>query len=135
MHEWALAEGVITTALDVAEENEASEIVKIRMKIGSLQQIDREVFKLALEEIARGTMAEDSELEMETDEAALKCRSCGEKWSFEKSKEGLSEVESESIHFVPDLAHTYIRCPNCNSPDFEIEKGRGVWVDSVELER
>ena len=135
MHEWALAEGVISTALEVAKDNNAKNIVNIKMKIGSLQQIDKEVFKLALNEIAKETMAEDSEITVETEEALLECRACGETWSFDKSKEKLSEVESESIHFVPDLAHTYIRCPNCSSPDFEIKKGRGVWVDSVELER
>ncbi|MBS3815228.1 MAG: hydrogenase nickel incorporation protein HypA [Hadesarchaea archaeon] len=134
MHEWALAEGVIKTALKVAEENNASEVVSIRIKIGSLQQIDREVFDFALEEISNDTPAENSEIKINTEEAILKCRVCGEKWGFNETKEDLSELESESIHFVPDLAHTYIRCPNCNSPDFSIEEGRGVWLDSVELE-
>lgn len=131
MHEWALAEGVISTAIEVAEENEAEDIVEIKIRIGDLQQVDREIFELALKEISSGTMAENSRREIVRESAILKCRICGEEWKF--GREGLSEEESESIHFVPDLAHTYIRCPNCNSPDFRIKKGRGVWIDSIEL--
>lgn len=135
MHEWALAEGVISTALKVAEENEAEEITKIKIKIGSLQQIERDIFESALEEISKDTLAEESEKKIDTEDAVLICRKCGEKWNFEENKKNLTEEESESIHFVPDLAHTHIRCPNCNSPDFQIEKGRGVWIDSVDLKR
>lgn len=133
MHEWALAEGVISTALEVAEENNAKSITKIKIKLGDLQQIDREIFENALDEISKDSAAEDSEIEIEMEGATLKCRVCGEEWDFDS--EDLTETESESIHFVPDLAHTYIRCPSCNSPDFEIKKGRGVWIDSVEIER
>ncbi|KXB06430.1 hypothetical protein AKJ53_00410 [candidate division MSBL1 archaeon SCGC-AAA382F02] len=131
MHEWALAEGVISTAIDAAKENEAEEVSKINIKIGALQQVDREVFEFALKEISNDTIAEESEIEISTEDAVLKCRVCDEKWSFEDSEKDLTEEETESIHFVPDLAHTYLRCPNCNSPDFKIEKGRGVWLDSV----
>lgn len=134
MHEWALAEGVISTALEVAEENEAKNIVGIKIKMGELQQVDREIFELALEEISSETIAENSEMKILTEKAILKCRACGKEWDFKKSKKKLDENESESIHFVPDLAHTYIRCPNCGSPDFKIKKGRGVWIESIELE-
>lgn len=134
MHEWALAEGVIKTAEEAAEENDAGKITQINIKIGKLQQVDREVFDLALEEIAQDTIAEGSEIVIEEEEAVLECRACGEIWDFKDSEKELEKDESESIHFVPDLAHTYIRCPNCNSPDFEIKKGRGVWLESVELE-
>lgn len=135
MHEWALAKGVISTTLEVSEENDASKIKQINIKIGSLQDVEREIFDYALEEISEGTPAEGSEMNIETETAELKCRVCGEEWEFEDPEEELGEEEAESIHFIPDLAHSYLRCPNCNSPDFKIEKGRGVWLDSVEFER
>ncbi len=37
----------------------------------------------------------------------------------------------ESIHFIPEVAHTYIKCPKCGSPDFEIIKGRGIWLEKI----
>lgn len=134
MHEWALAEGVISTAIELAEEEGAGGVAKINVRMGSLQQVDREIFDLALREIAEGTIAEGAEVNVEMEEAVLECRSCGKEWSFEESRGELTEEESESIHFIPDLAHAYIRCPSCGSPDFEIKKGRGVWIGSIELE-
>ncbi len=135
MHEWALAEGVISTALEVAEDEDAEKLKGINVKIGSLQQVDMEIFRNALENIAEDTLAENSEINIEIETAKLKCHACGHEWDFDESVEKLSEEETESIHFIPDLAHTYIRCPDCGSPDFEIVRGRGVWLDSVELER
>jgi hydrogenase nickel incorporation protein HypA/HybF len=43
----------------------------------------------------------------------------------------LDEEAREAIHFLPEAAHAYIRCPKCGSPDFEILSGRGVWLESV----
>jgi len=49
---------------------------------------------------------------------------------FFKKKE-LNEDASEAIHFIPEIAHTYIKCPKCRSPDFEVLQGRGVWLESI----
>jgi hydrogenase nickel incorporation protein HypA/HybF len=104
--------------------------------MGELQQIDREIFGFALNEIqqARGGAVAGAEVDMEDEEAVMKCRVCGQEWSFDKALKKLSEGEKESIHFVPEIAHVYIACPSCGSPDFEFIKGRGVWLESIEGE-
>ena len=134
MHEWALAEEVISTALRVASEENAGEIVKIKVRVGELQQIDQSVFEFALGELAKGTIAEKAKVEIEPEKSAFRCIACGHEWTFEESKKMLGP-EAESIHFMPDIASAYIRCPKCSSSDFEIEKGRGIWVESVQLEK
>lgn len=136
MHEWALAEGVISTALKVAEKGRLKEITKIKIKMGELQQIDIEIFEFALKEICQPQrpIMKKARIELETERAILKCRVCGQEWPFDDAVKGLSEEQSESIHFVPEIAHVYIRCPKCKSPDFEVTKGRGVWIDSIEGE-
>ena len=42
---------------------------------------------------------------------------------------------AEAIHFVPELAHAFMRCPDCGSPDFEVAAGRGVAISGIEGER
>jgi hydrogenase nickel incorporation protein HypA/HybF len=59
----------------------------------------------------------------------FKCRACGNEWSFEA--QGLTEDISEAIHFVPEMAHVYIKCTECESPDFEVSQGRGVWLATI----
>lgn len=135
MHEWALAEGVISTALKVAGEEKAKEIVRIRVKVGELQQVDEGILEFALEGLAKGTMVEKARIEITSEKSILKCRVCGHEWAFGDSREKLGREESEALHFLPYIAPIYIRCPGCGSPDFEIKRGRGVWVDSIQIKK
>lgn len=136
MHEWALAEAVISAAIEVAEKEKFREITGIKIKLGELQQIETETFEFALKEIIQFQKAllQKAKIEIERERAILKCRVCGEEWAFKDTVKKLSAEEFESIHFVPEVVHVYVRCPKCKSPDFEIVKGRGVWIDAVEGE-
>jgi len=128
MHEWALAEAVISTTLKIAEEKGLKEVIELKVKIGELQQIDQEIFEFALSQL-RSPMLKNAKFSLETVKAELKCRVCNHKWKF--STKNMDEDVSEFIHFVPEIAHTYLKCPKCGSPDFEILTGRGVWLDSI----
>jgi hydrogenase nickel incorporation protein HypA/HybF len=128
MHEWALAEAVVSTALKIAGDEGLREVTEIKIKIGELQQIDTEIFEFALSQ-SQSPLLKNTKFNLENVKAELKCRVCGHGWRFSSDK--LSEDISEYIHFIPEIAHTYIKCPKCGSPDFEILKGRGVWLESV----
>jgi hydrogenase nickel incorporation protein HypA/HybF len=128
MHEWALAEAVITAALEIAEKEGLKSISEIKVKIGELQQIETDIFEFALSQL-KSDKLKDTKIVITTAKAELKCRACNTKWLFEK--ENVSEDTAEAIHFVPEVAHTYIKCPNCGSPDFEILEGRGVWLENI----
>ncbi|MBS7631589.1 hydrogenase nickel incorporation protein HypA [Candidatus Bathyarchaeota archaeon] len=127
MHEWALAEGIISKADRIAIENNL-EITDIVIQIGELQQIDDEILQFALEQLRTDNMKK-ARFTLETIKAKLKCRACGEEWRLDLSS--LDEESSEAVHFVPEMAHVYIKCPRCGSPDFEVLEGRGVWLASV----
>lgn len=128
MHEWALAEAVVSTILKIAGEEGLKNITEVSIKIGELQQIDLEIFEFALSQL-RSPLLENTKFSFETVNAKLKCKVCGHQWSF--NSENLEEDVSEAIHFIPEIAHTYIKCPKCKSPDFEILMGRGVWLESL----
>jgi hydrogenase nickel incorporation protein HypA/HybF len=128
MHEWALAEAVASTSVRIAEEKGLKEIIELKIKIGELQQIDQEIFEFALSQ-HESPMLKNAKFSLETVKAELKCRVCNHKWKF--STKNLDEDVSEFIHFVPEVAHTYLKCLKCGSPDFEIVTGRGVWLDSI----
>jgi hydrogenase nickel incorporation protein HypA/HybF len=128
MHEWALAEGVVSTAVKIARAEGLSEITEVVVKIGELQQVEHDVLNFALEQL-RKPMMKDARFVLETIPARLRCRVCGEEWRF--SPEELSEEVSEAIHFVPEVAHVYIKCLGCGSPDFEVVEGRGVILASI----
>ncbi|MFN4217832.1 MAG: hydrogenase nickel incorporation protein HypA [Candidatus Bipolaricaulia bacterium] len=134
MHEWALAEAVIATAKRAAHEKKLRRVTEIAVKLGELQQIEREIFSFALEQILgqEESLVRDAKIVLETERARFRCRACNCEWAFET--ENLNSEIAEAIHFIPEVAHTYIRCPRCHSPDFEVVTGRGVWLASLKGE-
>jgi len=128
MHEWALAEAVIAAASQIAEKEGLKEVTEVKIKVGELQQIELDILEFALLQL-KPAKFENAGFSIEVARAEFKCRVCGRKWIFKKEK--LDESIAEAIHFVPEIAHTYIKCPKCGSPDFEILEGRGVWLESI----
>ncbi len=133
MHEWALAEAVVATAKKAAHEGHLQEVTGITIKLGELQQIEREIFEFALEQLVKEEpLLRHAHVHVELERAQFRCRACGSEWAFEE--QDLSAEIAEAIHFIPEVAHAYIRCPRCHSPDFEVIAGRGVWLASLKGE-
>ena len=135
VHEWALAEAVISTILNVAKEKSAKKITKAEIKIGTLQQIEVDVLTFAFRELVKNTPLEKTEIKLKPEEVYFKCRVCGVRWNFSNATNALGREKSEAIHFVPDLVHAFIRCPRCGSPDFEVVGGRGIWVEYIKISK
>lgn len=129
MHEWALAEAVVSTVLEIAKKDGWKKIFEVRIQVGELQQIEREIFDFALS-LLRTPILEKTKFHIDSVPAELHCRVCEHTW--ELIMDDLDDEVSESIHFIPEVAHSYLKCPKCGSPDFEIMKGRGVWLASIQ---
>jgi hydrogenase nickel incorporation protein HypA/HybF len=128
MHEWALAEAVIAAASQIAEKEGLKEVTEVRVQVGELQQIELDIFNFALSQL-KPPKFKHARFDVETEKAELKCRACGHKWPLSENR--LDRDSLEAIHFVPEVAHSYIKCPKCGSPDFEITEGRGIWLESI----
>jgi len=136
MHEWALAESILVAAIEAAKKEKMKKITEIQISIGELQQIAMEAFNLALDELVKDQfILKDVKINIKTEESTLVCNNCNHEWSFSDMKKKISEDEGESIHFLPEVAFVHSRCPKCNSPDFQISKGRGVSIISIKGEK
>jgi len=136
VHEWALAEGVVETALELSEKEGFARITRIVLRIGELQRIGTEGFRAALETVMppENPRLAAVEVVLEVEPAGFECRRCGRAFGLVDCGGNLDEDQSEAIHFIPELAHAFIRCPACESPDFEVTRGRGVWLQTLEGE-
>jgi hydrogenase nickel incorporation protein HypA/HybF len=130
MHEWALAEAVIAKAVQEAT-NTFAKVTEIHLQLGELQHIEREIFESALREILSTAepIVKDAQVKLELTKAAFACRACQHQWQLDRLN--LSHEISEAIHFLPEMSLVYLRCPQCQSPDFEIISGRGLWLASL----
>jgi len=133
MHEWALAESILTAALESSEKEKLKKITEINIGVGELQQIELDIFEFALEEIIKdqGEKLKNVKIRIKSEKSNLVCNNCKHEWSFSDMKKKLNEDESEAIHFIPEVAFVHSRCPKCGSPDFEIKDGRGVSILSI----
>jgi hydrogenase nickel incorporation protein HypA/HybF len=67
---------------------------------------------------------------VEHEPALFRCNACAHEWSLSESG-GLTEEESEAIHFLPETSHLFVQCPSCGGTDFSIERGRGVSITEI----
>ena len=136
MHEWAISQNLLNHALAKASEEGASRIRSITVEVGELGQIDLDILRFALGQLKKGTMAESAAIEVTRTEARFSCRRCGHEWAFsETRKQLISEMGQDNpVHYVPDFIYSFMHCPRCDSPDFDITSGRDIRI-SMEGER
>ena len=48
MHEWALAEAILASAKQVAEQENLKEVTEVTIKVGELQQVEPPILRFAL---------------------------------------------------------------------------------------
>jgi hydrogenase nickel incorporation protein HypA/HybF len=128
MHEWALAEAILTSAKEIAEKEKLKEVTEVTIKVGELQQVESDILRFALSQM-KPEIFRNAKFHILKAKTTLKCRVCETIWQFNTKK--LDKNTAEAIHFVPEVAHSYIKCPKCGSPDFEIVSGRGVWLENI----
>ncbi len=128
MHEWALAEAILTSAKQVAKQEKLKEVTEVTIRVGELQQVEPPILRFAISQM-KSEIFKKTKFRILKAKSTLKCRVCGTTWHFNIKK--LDKTTAEAIHFVPEVAHTYIKCPKCGSPDFEIVNGRGVWLEHI----
>ncbi|MCG2724937.1 MAG: hydrogenase nickel incorporation protein HypA [Elusimicrobia bacterium] len=131
MHEWALADSVITSAVDFSKKEKLKKISQVNIVFGELQNIDKEIFLFALKELIKSSnkVISSSKFKILNEPAKFNCKVCATNFNLEQIKK--SEAEAEYIHFIPEMAHTYLKCPKCKSPDFDIIAGRGVYIKNI----
>ena len=128
MHEWALAEAILSSAKEIAEKEKLKEVTEVTIKVGELQQVEPSILRFALSQM-KSEIFRNAKFHILKAKSTLKCRVCGTTWQFNLKK--IDKNTAEAIHFVPEVAHTYIKCSRCGSPDFEIVSGRGVWLENI----
>lgn len=144
MHEWALASSIVLTAKKILVEKGYKRLKGVKVVVGELSQIDIEILRDALKNLFKEEFNKYVEIGVEVEKAKLRCSTCGYEFGFQDVWEQLKQLfcpdskpgeECENpIHYVPELASSFVKCPKCGSPDLEIISGRGVWIKSLEVE-
>jgi len=130
MHEWALADAVLEATSSALQGKKPACLRSVTVLLGELQSIERGIFDYALKTLLEERPFRQASFLIETEPATFQCRACGHDWAL-AGMPSLNEETREAIHFLPEAAHAFLRCPACASPDYRLEKGRGVSITEI----
>jgi hydrogenase nickel incorporation protein HypA/HybF len=133
MHEWALADAVIEATGSALAGRDPACLRGITLRVGELQAIDHEIFSFALNTLLEERPFHAAVYHLETEPARFRCGACAAEWTLSQAPD-LGAETREAIHFLPEAAHAFVRCPQCASPDYRVEAGRGIHIVSLTLD-
>jgi hydrogenase nickel incorporation protein HypA/HybF len=110
MHELSIAQAVVA----IVERHAAGRrVTRVELRVGHLRQVVPGALELAFALVARDTVAQDAELDLEQVPAVGRCRACA----------------AES-----DLDGLPLLCRTCGGWDLEIVRGEELEVHALELD-
>jgi hydrogenase nickel incorporation protein HypA/HybF len=114
MHEMSLAQNILDIALKTANVNGVDRVLRITIRAGQLRGIVPEQLKFCFGFVAKDTIAEDSELVVNTLPIKGTCKQCGD------------------LFFVKEYSFV---CPVCSSEKVEVIQGMELLVENIEVEQ
>lgn len=115
MHELPITESILKIILKHAAKNNVQKVVKVRLKIGRLCDLEEEWIQNYFSYLSRGTVAEGATIEVQHVPAVFECPSCGRTYEIDKS--------------CPLL----VKCPSCGCEEGNIISGREYMVSEMEV--
>jgi len=106
---------VLDVALEFAAKNDVEKIRAINLEVGALSDIVPQIAQDFFGFIAKGTIAEGAQVNMERIPAVIKCRTCGLEDDF-------------------NMDHPSLVCPDCGSKSVELISGREWRIGSIEVQ-
>jgi hydrogenase nickel incorporation protein HypA/HybF len=111
MHEWSLVQALLQLVEEEARSRHAHAVSLVRVRIGELAGVERELFALAYQTFRERTLCERAELEIVPVAARWACPHCG----------------------AAPAAGAALRCTSCALPARLVE-GDEILLERVELE-
>ncbi len=113
MHELAMTENVLNTALRYANSAQAVRVTDVYFVVGQLSSIADDSVQFYWDTISPGTLCQGALLHFEHVPAALKCLNCGNTFA------------------LPD---DRIACPDCDSERVQVMSGDEFRLDSIQVD-
>ncbi len=145
MHEWSLAEAVISSLIEYMRQEGIKRILSVEITYGEVMELEPDIFEEALRILSENSPLKGVELDLREEKASFGCNSCGAEWSFEEAHKMLNDalgvleepgdVLESPLHFLPDLAPALLKCPRCGSRDIELKSGRELKITRVVVEK
>lgn len=116
MHEMAITTNVVDAVVKYAQENNASEVLEVKLVVGELHDIVDSLMQGAFRFLARGTVAEHATLTIQKVPLRARCNEC-------------NVVFPAQIRKPETLV-----CPDCGNTKLSIHNGKEFLIESIKIE-
>ena len=117
-----MSQAIAESVLKHAGEHQAKKVLQVEIEIGQLSLLNPEQVEMWVNFHFDNTIANGVKLNIKVVEPEISCREC-------KYNGGLKmESEPEDHFFLPSFS-----CPQCNSGNIKIERGRECLIRRIEL--
>lgn len=113
MHEYGIAQEMVSVALQQAKENQAHRITHFRIEMSDMADESEDSLRFYLENLTRGTVANEAKFEIQRVRIPMHCLKCGK------------EFEKED---------TMPKCPRCHSTHVMQNRLDEFKLSSIEIE-
>lgn len=114
MHEFSITMEIVDIITKESEKLGGKKVSRVRLKVGALTGFYPEAIKYYYDALkAASDLLGESELQAESVPARISCRDCG---------------------YTSDLYDYIVLCPSCNSLNTQVDGGRDVTIESIEVE-
>ena len=123
MHDVTAAQSIAHSVLEAARARRATRIERIKLALGAMTMLDPEQLEFWLEQILRGTIGENAEIEIEVLPLTVSCSACG--------FEGQAPVPDDPIyHLMPYVPV----CPRCGANTLKVLGGAECIIESIRVQ-
>ena len=123
MHEFSISSEIVKTVLATAKKSSGKKVLSVQLEIGELTLLNGDQVGFWVKELFKGSAAEDAEVKIKTIKARILCKACG-------YKGGIRSDQEDSFRHL-----TLQTCPQCNSFQFKIEKGRECILRKIQVSK
>ncbi len=113
MHEYSIVQALLEKIEKIADDNNASQVTKIIVKIGVMSGVEPHLLEVAFNTFKEKTICDGAEFVMNIQPVMIQCLDCEER------------SELEAIHY---------RCPQCESLNIKVIDGEDMYLMTLEME-
>ena len=113
MHEYSVVQALLEQIEDVAEENDASKVTKIVVKIGVMSGVEAHLLEIAFNTFKEKTICDKAEFVMNIQPLTIECMEC---------------------NLISELKQIEYCCQKCKSTNVQVIDGEDMFLMSLEME-
>jgi len=126
VHDFAVSREIADLVLEKAREAGASKVVEVVLRVGEFSHLSPEQLHYWLEQLFEGTLAENSNINIELIGGTIRCTACG----HQQKREGQTDESNSPFSILAEYC-----CKRCGATMCEIISGKECILHQIQIQQ